>query len=46
VDALLERTTAEELVENPLPDWRLVNWFEADLPEHIHVNVVRKFTKM
>ena len=46
VDALLERTTAEELVENPLPEWKPVDWFQAGLPEHIEVHVVRKFTKM
>jgi hypothetical protein len=46
VDALLERTTAEELVQNPLPEWKPVEWCEAGLPEHIEVFVTRKFIEM
>lgn len=46
VDALLERTTAEELVQNPLPEWKPVEWFVAGLPEHIEVYVTRKFIEM
>ncbi|MCY1556886.1 hypothetical protein D9M68_936840 [compost metagenome] len=46
VDALLEHTAAEELVENPLPEWNPVEWFQAGMPEHIEVYVTRKFTKM
>ena len=46
VDALLERTTAAELVENPLPEWKPVDWFQSGLPENIPVEVIRKFTKM
>jgi hypothetical protein len=46
VDALLERTSAEEFGRNPLPEWKPIDWFEAGLPDLIHVQITRQFTEM
>jgi len=43
IDAQLLLTSASELLNNPLPEWRQVDWFDPGLPAGIPVEIVRKF---
>lgn len=43
VSELLEKRTAAEIVKSPEPDWRLVKWFECDLPPGVTLEVNEGF---